>query len=80
MKKTFLNAAKSTSAKLKEVWRKAKIPVKTEENICADIQRLYKEYQNLCKEKLRDIDKANMRQQIWKDDTTNFLIHNEKMV
>ena len=37
MKETLSNAAKSTSAKLQEVWRKANIPVKTEENIRAGI-------------------------------------------
>ncbi|CAH1102758.1 unnamed protein product [Psylliodes chrysocephalus] len=49
-----------------EVWRKASIPVKTEENIDAGIQKLYKEFQNLGKEKSRNTDKANMKRQIWK--------------
>ena len=42
MKETLLDAAKSTSVKLQEVWRKANIPVKTE-NIRAGIQKLNKD-------------------------------------
>ena len=68
MKETLSDAAKSTSTKLQEVWRKANIPVKTEENIRAGIQKLYKEYQNLGKEKSRNTDKANVKRQIWKGD------------
>lgn len=68
MKETLNVAAKSTSTKLQEVWRKVNIPVKTEENIRAGIQKLYKEYQNMCKDKSRKMDKANMTRQIWKGD------------
>ncbi|CAH0561738.1 unnamed protein product [Brassicogethes aeneus] len=68
MKETLSGAAKSTSTKLQEVWRKANIPVKTEENIRAGIQKLYKEYRNMGKEKSRNTDKANVRRQIWKGD------------
>lgn len=39
-----------------------------EENICAGMQKLYKEYQNLGKEKLRNMDRANVKRQIWKGD------------
>ena len=42
MKETLSDAAKSTSTKLQEVWRKANTPVKMEENIHAGIQNLYK--------------------------------------
>ena len=68
MKETLSDAANSTSTKLQEVWRKANIPVKTKENIHAGIQKLYKEYQNLGKEKSRNTDKANVKRQIWKGD------------
>ncbi|XP_053560768.1 uncharacterized protein LOC128651812 [Bombina bombina] len=68
MKETLSDAAKSIRTKLQEVWRKANIPVKTGENIRAGIQKLYKEYQNLGKEKSRNTDKANVKRQIWKVD------------
>lgn len=68
MKEALSDAAKSTSTKLQEVWRKANIPVKTEKNIRAGIQKLYKEYQNLSKEKSRNTDKANVKRKIWKGD------------
>ncbi|GBM66547.1 hypothetical protein AVEN_251968-1 [Araneus ventricosus] len=68
MKETLSDAAKSTSTKLREVWWKANIPVKTEENISAGIQKLYREFQNLGKKKSRNTDKANVKQHIWKDD------------
>ena len=68
MKETLSDAAKSTSTKLQEVWSKANIPVKMEENIRAGIQKLYKEYRNLGKEKSRNTDKANVKRQIWKGD------------
>lgn len=61
-------AAKSTSIKLQEVWQKANIPVMTEENIRARIQKLYKEYQVLAKEKSRRTETANMKRAIWKGD------------
>lgn len=67
-KETLSEAAKSTSIKLQEIWKKANIPVKTEVNIRAGIKNLYKEYQNMAKEKCRDTDKANMKRQIWKGD------------
>ena len=51
IKKTLSNAAKSASDKLQEVRIKSNIPVKKKDNICAGIQRLYKDDQNLCKEK-----------------------------
>nr|CAD7455598.1 unnamed protein product [Timema tahoe] len=41
---------------------------KMEENIQAGVQKLYKEYQNLGKEKSRNTDKANVKRQIWKGD------------
>lgn len=44
--------------------RKENIPVKTEENIRAGIQKLYKEYQNLGKEKSSNTDKASVKRQI----------------
>ncbi|GBM05013.1 hypothetical protein AVEN_60212-1 [Araneus ventricosus] len=44
MKETLSDAAKSTSTKLQEVWRKESISVKTEENIRTGIQKLYKVY------------------------------------
>ncbi|CAH1104455.1 unnamed protein product [Psylliodes chrysocephalus] len=68
MKETLSEANKSTSTKLQEVWRKAGIPVKTEENIRAGIQKLYKEFQNLGKANSRNTDKANVKRQIWKGD------------
>jgi hypothetical protein len=68
MKETLSAAAKSTSIKLQQVWNKANIPVMTEENIRAGIQKLYKEYQNLGKEKSRNTETANMKRQVWKGD------------
>lgn len=54
MKETLSAAAKSTSIKLREVWRRANIPVMMEENISAGSQKLYKEYQTLGKENSRN--------------------------
>ncbi|KAM4041451.1 uncharacterized protein ACNLHF_012478 isoform 1-T2 [Anomaloglossus baeobatrachus] len=68
MKETLSCAAKSTTIKLQEVWKNASIPVMTEENIRTRIQKLYKEYQHLGKEKSRNTDKANKKLQIWKGD------------
>ena len=46
MKEILWDAANSTSIKLQEVWRTENIPVKTEDNIPAGIQKLYKVCQN----------------------------------
>src|SRR6476469_7106740 len=67
MKETLCSAAKSTSNKLQDVWKQANIPVMTEENIRAGIQKVYKEYQSLGKEKSRNTELANMKRQIWKE-------------
>lgn len=67
-KETLSSACKSTSIKLQEVWKKANIPVKTEENIRSNTQKLFKEYQSLGKEKSRNSDTANMKRQKWKGD------------
>ena len=40
----------------------------TEENIRASIQKLYKEYQSLNKEKSRNTETAIMKRQVWKGD------------
>ena len=45
MKRTLSEATKTSSNNLQEVWRKVNIPVKTEENIRAVIQKLRKLWQ-----------------------------------
>lgn len=68
IKETLSEAAKSTSTKLQVIWKRANIPVKTEENIRAGIQKLYKEYQSLGKDKSRNSEAANRKRQEWKSD------------
>lgn len=63
--KTASAAAKSVSIKLQEVWRRANIHVMME-NIRAGIHKLYKEYQNLSKEKSRNSATANTKRHVWK--------------
>ena len=64
MKETLSDAVKSSSTKLQEVQRKANIPVNPEKNIRTGIQDLYKKFQNLGNENLRNTDKANVKRQI----------------
>lgn len=80
-KETLSDNAKSTSTKLQIIWKRANIPVKTEENIRAGIQKFYKEYQSLGKDKSRNSESANSKRQDWRksslDKLFDFLFDNE---
>lgn len=68
LQEVVMEAAKSTSLKLHEVWEKENLPVKAEHVIRRNIRNLDNEYVSLKKEAKRETPASVTKREVWKGD------------